>query len=180
MKIADISENYHNATNDRIKEAADKPKEPPFDHEAHKQWQKDTQNVDQKEYDAWRKKAGIKTESPELKEKAPPGAKAERFIKKNKAEFKDRYGDRWEEVLYSTAWKKFGESTELGESPMVVSHPDAIQHAIAKTQKWLERVMDYEHDIEDLNLLGDVVGFHVVPRGDGDKVMFEDKENKNV
>lgn len=64
---------------------------------------------------------------------------------------------------------------ELGESPLVVSHSDAIRQAIAKTQKWLEEVMDYDHDIEDLNLLGDVVGFHVTPRGDGTKIMFQDK-----
>ena len=41
-------------------------------------------------------------------EKAPPGAKAERFIKKHKKEFKKRYGDAWKEVLYATAWKLFG------------------------------------------------------------------------
>lgn len=46
----------------------------------------------------------------ELVEKAPPGAKAERFIKQSKEDFKKRYGDRWQEVLYATAWKKFGES----------------------------------------------------------------------
>lgn len=43
-----------------------------------------------------------------LTEKAPPGKKAERFIRKHKAEFKKRYGDAWEEVLYGTAWKNFG------------------------------------------------------------------------
>ncbi len=47
-----------------------------------------------------------------IMERAPKNPKAERFIKKNKAEFKKRYGDRWEEVLYATAWKKFGESEE--------------------------------------------------------------------
>lgn len=52
----------------------------------------------------------------QIQEEAPPGAKAERFIKKNKADFKKRYGDRWEEVLYATAWKQFGESEELSEA----------------------------------------------------------------
>jgi len=33
--------------------------------------------------------------------------KAERFIKKHKEEFKDRYGDNWERVLYATANKRF-------------------------------------------------------------------------
>tara|TARA_Y100000996_G_C22551587_1_gene653865 strand:- start:440 stop:2272 length:1833 start_codon:yes stop_codon:yes gene_type:complete len=37
-------------------------------------------------------------------EEAPPSAEAERFITKNKDNFKSRYGDNWKEVLYSTAW----------------------------------------------------------------------------
>ena len=53
-------------------------------------------------------------------EKAPPGKKAEEWIKSNKAKFKDEYGDDWEEVLYATAWKLFKESineldVDLGE-----------------------------------------------------------------
>jgi hypothetical protein len=47
-----------------------------------------------------------------LQEKAPPGKKAEEWIKANKAEFKDRYGDEWEQVLYARAWKLFGDSIE--------------------------------------------------------------------
>lgn len=43
-----------------------------------------------------------------LDEVAPPSSSAEDFIKKNKKDFKKRYGSRWEEVLYATAWKKFG------------------------------------------------------------------------
>ncbi len=45
------------------------------------------------------KSRGIKNEE------APPSDKAERFIKKNKESFKDKYGDRSKEVLYATAWK---------------------------------------------------------------------------
>lgn len=43
-----------------------------------------------------------------LKEVAPPGPEAEKFINDNKEEFKKRYGDGWEGVLYATAWDKFG------------------------------------------------------------------------
>lgn len=43
-----------------------------------------------------------------IDEVSPPGKKAEDWIKSNKAEFKKKYGDRWEEVLYATAWKIFG------------------------------------------------------------------------
>lgn len=44
-----------------------------------------------------------KFEAYKLSEKAPPGM--EDWIKDRKEEFKKRYGDRWEEVLYATAWK---------------------------------------------------------------------------
>ena len=46
-------------------------------------------------------------------EKAPPGEKAEQFITKHKQDFKQRYGKKWKKVLYSTAWKKFGESSDI-------------------------------------------------------------------
>jgi len=49
----------------------------------------------------------------DVDEAAPPGRKAERFSKKHKREFKKRYGKRGEEVLYATAWKKFGEAVSL-------------------------------------------------------------------
>ena len=39
-----------------------------------------------------------------IKEVAPPGM--EDWIKDRKADFKKRYGDRWQEVLYATAWKQ--------------------------------------------------------------------------
>ncbi len=51
-------------------------------------------------------------ETKTVTEKAPPGKKAEEFIKDNKAKFKKQYGKRWEEVLYATAWKQFGSKSE--------------------------------------------------------------------
>lgn len=50
-----------------------------------------------------------KIEPESVTERAPHSFKAEDFIKKNKKKFKARYGKRWEEVLYATAWKLFGE-----------------------------------------------------------------------
>ena len=47
-----------------------------------------------------------------MQEVAPPGEKAERFIRQNKEKFRKQYGDRAEEVLYSTAWKMFGKKEE--------------------------------------------------------------------
>jgi len=44
------------------------------------------------------------TPQKSLDEEAPPGM--ESWIKKRKPEFKERYGNRWEEVLYATAWKQ--------------------------------------------------------------------------
>jgi hypothetical protein len=44
-------------------------------------------------------------------ESAPPGEKAEHFIKKHKKEFKKRYGKKWSSYLYGTAWKKFSEGS---------------------------------------------------------------------
>ena len=52
----------------------------------------------------------LATHAGDVVESAPPGKKAERFIKKHKSEFKKRYGKRGTEVLYATAWKKFGET----------------------------------------------------------------------
>jgi hypothetical protein len=46
-------------------------------------------------------------------EVAPPGM--EDWIKDRKEDFKKRYGDKWESVLYATAWKrKKNESAEQG------------------------------------------------------------------
>jgi len=52
-----------------------------------------------------------KTKKESVTEVAPPGM--EKWIKDRKPEFKKRYGDRWQEVLYATAWKqKKNESVE--------------------------------------------------------------------
>ena len=53
-------------------------------------------------------------------ESAPPGKKAERFIKHQKADFKKRYGKRWKKVLYATAWKQFGELQTFRDYLMLV------------------------------------------------------------
>jgi hypothetical protein len=65
-----------------------------------------------------------------IPEEAPPGDKAERFIRKNKADFKDRYGENWERVLYATAWKNFGESIE--EAVSVDGRTKGYRAAVAR------------------------------------------------
>ena len=52
----------------------------------------------------------ISWNNDEIKEVAPSGKDAEDFIKGNKEKFKKRYGDKWEKVLYATAWKVYGKS----------------------------------------------------------------------
>jgi hypothetical protein len=50
------------------------------------------------------KAAKMKPKKESVTEVAPPGM--EDWIKDHKADFKKRYGDRWQEVLYATAWKQ--------------------------------------------------------------------------
>ena len=67
-------------------------------------------------------------QSAEILESAPPGM--EDWIKHRKADFKKRYGDRWQEVLYATAWKrKKNESLEeeLVSEKMHKDHKKAIK-----------------------------------------------------
>lgn len=54
----------------------------------------------------------MRTVDQYLGEVAPKGKDAEEWIKSNKDEFKERYGDRWEEVLYATAHKIFGKNKD--------------------------------------------------------------------
>ena len=52
-----------------------------------------------------------------ISEKAPPDAEIEKWLEKpeTKAEFKDRYGDDWEKVMYATAWKMHKDKTKEEE-----------------------------------------------------------------
>jgi hypothetical protein len=62
--------------------------------------------VDNHKYGFWRpwKDSPVYKEGAELEEKAPPGM--EDWINSRKADFKKRYGDKWKQVLYATAWKR--------------------------------------------------------------------------
>lgn len=57
----------------------------------------------------------------QINEVTPPDEKSERFVKKAKASFKDRYGDDWASYLYGVAWKQYNKrhdrptKTRLGE-----------------------------------------------------------------
>lgn len=45
-------------------------------------------------------------------EAAPPGPKAEAWIKANKRRFVSRYGEDGEKILYAKAWKLFGQDKD--------------------------------------------------------------------
>ena len=68
-----------------------------------------------------------------LYEKAPPGEKAESWIKSNKARFKKRYGETaGERVLYAKAWKLFGEETVNETSDWYGEDDDQKYHGSAQ------------------------------------------------
>lgn len=57
-----------------------------------------------------------------LVEVAPPDE--EKFVKDAKGDFKKRYGKRWKEVLYATAWKKHNKEVKEGEEAL--SYADTL------------------------------------------------------
>lgn len=71
-----------------------------------------------KQKNKWGKVSESTEGNAAITEKAPPGAKAERFIRQNKEAFLKRHGDRGLEYLYATAWKKFGPKNEDYDSAL--------------------------------------------------------------
>lgn len=88
----------------------------------------------------------------QIREVAPPGAAAERFIRQNKEAFKKRYGARGEEVLYATSWKKFGSKSE--SQVQAETQMEAVQ---AKLQKMNTEMDVYRADFRRLLKEGTVV-----------------------
>lgn len=89
-------------------------------------------------------------ESEEIDEKAPPGM--EDWIKDRKAEFKKQYGDRWQEVLYATAWKEHNKKNESLQEDAGHSILDII------TPEELDELREYANETRDpLDFIGTVV-----------------------
>lgn len=67
-------------------------------------------------------------------EVSPPSGPARRFSKKEKvkAEFKNRYGKRWKQVFYATAWKMHGKSESLTVTDEWLTEADKIDSVM----KW--------------------------------------------
>jgi predicted nucleotidyltransferase len=68
----------------------------------------------------------------DLNERAPHSKKGEKFIRKHKKEFKERYGEKWEQVLYATAWKLFGEKERTDEEKENLTEEIVAYHGGAK------------------------------------------------
>jgi hypothetical protein len=98
-----------------------------------------------------------------VQEVSPPGPKAEKWIVANKPRFQKQYGDKWEEILYSTAWKLFGEeltdeeecmasdkinSTSMNEASVALPHQVASSEPdSAVTMRDLETVKPKHIDV---------------------------------
>jgi len=64
-------------------------------------------------------------------EAAPPGKKAEKWIKDNKAKFKKKHKKRdWEKILYATAWYLFGDDGVMMQGESVDLNERAYRYAI--------------------------------------------------
>lgn len=79
-----------------------------------------------------------------LMEKAPPGM--EGWVKKVKQSFMDEYGDDWEEVLYSTAWKKYNEGrVNEADERSCPKMPKEVKSDVKNCMKDLdEKIKEYE------------------------------------
>lgn len=73
-------------------------------------------NLARKLYLIIRKKFGLKENTIDIREVAPPDAALKRFVEKPsvKKDFKKRYGDEWKSVLFATAWAMFNRKKEAG------------------------------------------------------------------
>ncbi len=73
-----------------------------------------------------------------IDEKAPPGM--EKFIKDRKPAFKEKYGKRWEEVLYATAWKQYNKAKNEGVIPFQEPQKSQDKAPVERPEKQRERV----------------------------------------
>lgn len=101
-------------------------------------------------------KAAMTMKEETLNEVAPPGKKAEDFIKKNKEKFKKQYGKRWQEVLYATAWKQFGPKKESYVKAVAMlesaqAKKTALNNAFAAHKKQFNKMVNEGQTIDAMN-----------------------------
>ena len=78
--------------------------------------------------------------SKEITEVAPPGKESEKWIRKNKKRFKDKYGKDYEKYLYGKAWNNYNGKKKIKESAGD-SAPDILSVAEA-TNDLFQKVME--------------------------------------
>lgn len=72
-----------------------------------------------------------------IDEVSPPGE--EDWIIKRKADFQKRYGDRWKEVLYATAWKRHN----LEEETIELAEGCQVQDVLGQSKDFIEYASGY-------------------------------------
>jgi hypothetical protein len=104
-------------------------------------------------------------EDKKVDEAAPPGKKAEEFIKANKEAFNKRYGKKGESVLYATAWKKFGKKTEsyLNAENALKEAKENIKMLDAKMKAHME---EFQKSISESSSHADPLGLGYGLEGD--------------
>lgn len=101
-----------------------------------------------------------------IDEVAPPGKESEKWIKKNKKRFKDKYGKDYERYLYGKAWNNYNGKKKLKESidPFDTNF-DVLQNDIEEIIKEYKSVKDMlfnSNNISDNNFAGffeDIIKF---------------------
>lgn len=104
---------------------------------------------------------GTPIREDELAEVAPPGM--EDWIKDRKADFKKRYGDKWEQVLYATAWKRHknesikeshGEDSPVASAiirRIMMQHSDLLQkYGPEKIMQAVDDQVAWVGDVEEI------------------------------
>jgi len=72
-----------------------------------------------------------------VREVSPPDEESERFIKKSKASFKDRYGEDWASYLYGTAWKMYNKRHGLDDGEGEEMKEETMQKSGINPLKWI-------------------------------------------
>ena len=107
----------------------------------------------------------------ELDEVAPPGKESEKWIKKNKKRFKEKYGKDYEKYLYGKAWNNYNGKKKIKESiEDVSSFKNEGKELIEKYKKLincLNSISQQELDNKFLNFKNDLTKFTREYKNDG-------------
>lgn len=74
----------------------------------------------------------------EIDEVAPPGRESEKWIKKNKKRFKDKYGKDYEKYLYGKAWNNYNGKKKVNESVLYENENEVSENDLPYIKTFLE------------------------------------------